>query len=43
MEWTFGPVSANASTFEFVIMSDTDTGSGATGLWEWTVPLQGDQ
>lgn len=42
-EWTFGPVSANASTFEFAIMSDTDTGSGATGLWGWTVPLQGAQ
>ena len=47
-EWSFGPVSANANTFEFAIIPrgrpgsgvfDYPTGDGASP-WEWTVPLQ---
>ncbi len=48
-EWSFGPVSANASTFEFAIIPgvrpgsdgvfDYPTGDGASP-WEWTVLLQ---
>jgi hypothetical protein len=37
-EWTFGPVAASASTFEFTIMSDT--GSGEAARWEWSVDLR---
>ncbi len=48
-EWSFGPVSADANTFEFAIIPgvrpgsdgvfDYPTGDGASP-WEWTVPLQ---
>ena len=49
LEWLFGPVPANANTFEFAIIPgrrpesdgafDRPTGDGASP-WEWTVPLQ---
>lgn len=48
-EWSFGPVPANAKTFEFAIIPsgppgrdgvfDYPTDEGASP-WEWTVPLQ---
>ena len=38
-EWTFGPVSANSSTFVLAIMSGSRPGS--TRLGEWIVPLKG--
>ena len=48
-EWLFGPVPANANTFEFAIIPgrrpgsdgvfDYPTGDGASP-WEWAVPLQ---
>ena len=47
--WSFGPVSANADTFEFAIIPGVRPGrdgtfayptDDGTSPWEWTVPLQ---
>ncbi|MCY4654636.1 MAG: hypothetical protein OXC95_15905, partial [Dehalococcoidia bacterium] len=40
-EWTFGPVSANAESFELAIESVTHPESNAVLTWEWVVPLNG--
>ena len=48
-EWSFGPVSADANTFEFAIIPGNRPGSDGVfnyptedgaSPWEWTVPLQ---
>ena len=38
--WTFDPVSANAETLQFAVMSVAQAGSEDALLWEWTVPLR---
>ena len=39
-EWTFGPVSANAESFELAIESVAQPGDEVTLTWEWVVPLR---
>ena len=43
-EWTFGPVSANAESFELAVETVAHPGSDAVLTWEWVVPLsEGDR
>ena len=43
-EWTFGPLSANAESFELAVESVAHPGSDAVLTWEWVVPLsEGDR
>ena len=39
-EWTFGPVSANAESFELAIESVAHPESDTVLTWEWVVPLR---
>ena len=39
-EWTFGPVSANAESFELAVESVAHPGSDAVLTWKWVVPLR---